>query len=71
MVIYDGGQSNDQVLGRFCGTSQIAVETSANQALVVFTSDASYGGLGFELAYSALKGPKQMTRMCLQFRELC
>lgn len=54
-TVYDGGSINDRVIGQFCGQNKPnKVTGTANQMLVVFTSDHSVQSKGFKVDYSAV-----------------
>lgn len=53
LEIYDGHQSNDTKIGRYCGTGRPnQVVSTYNFLTLVFQSDGSVGGRGFKANYS-------------------
>ncbi|RWS30687.1 cubilin-like protein [Leptotrombidium deliense] len=55
--IYDGQNSNDTLLGKFCNRTQFPpLTTLSSYALVHFHSDATLTDLGFHLTFSSVPG---------------
>ncbi|XP_071569184.1 cubilin isoform X2 [Temnothorax nylanderi] len=55
--IYDGPDTNSQLLGRYCGSDMPpAIKSNSNKLVVLFKSDWSYESEGFTLSYETLCG---------------